>query len=343
MDASRFVFAWYSGLHIASSYVKYWEENSEYEEILSHFPWLLALTMVVIFLTRNLWGTRAWIETHDGIYHLVRQEVFTDALSRGNFPVRWAGSLDNGFGIPLFNYIYPGPYYLGTPLSLLGLNSRWVIKLVEITLYLTGGLGMYFLLAKQSKLYAAISSTLYLTTPYLLLNIFIRGALGEFMAISLIPWTLIALLDMDRKKQLCWYHPIPYFLLLISHNFMSFLFLPIYIIMVYFKYRESWRLVLKSLCLSLGLASFFVLPMLAEQKYLFSIARGDFTYSYFDHFVYPAQLLYGKWGNGFSYPGLNDGFSFALGPTSLFVLGYGIFTAFKRKVWICDFGSSSLD
>ncbi len=288
--------------------------------------------MVAIFLTRNLWGTRAWIETHDGIYHLVRQEVFADALKRGNFPVRWAGSLDNGFGIPLFNYVYPGPYYLGAPLSLLGFNSRWVIKLVEIALYLTGGIGMYFLFAKQSKLYATISSILYLTTPYLLLNIFIRGALGEQMAIAFMPWTLIVLSDLSTRRRLTWYHPLPYFLMFIAHNFLSFLFFPIYLLIVFFKYSGFWRLILSSLLISLGLAAFFIIPMLAEQKYLYSIISANFTYTYLDHFVYAIQLLYDKWGNGFSYPGVNnDGFSFALGPTSLFILTYGIFTAIKKK------------
>lgn len=297
----------------------------------SHLPWLIVIVVVTLFLTRNLWSTRATIETHDGIYHLVRQEVFTNALKRGNFPVRWAGSLDNGFGLPLFNYIYPGPYYLGAPLSILGVSSKWVIKLVEIGLYLFGAIGMYFLFAKKNKFFATVASILYLSTPYLILNIFIRGALGEQMAIACMPWILLSLNDMSEKNSLRWYHPLPYFLMFIAHNFLSFLFLPIYVIVVYFIYRKTWRTILGSLALSLGLGSFFVIPMLAEQKYLYSIANQNFTYNYFDHFVYPIQLIKGVWGNGFSYPGLNDGFSFALGYTSLLVLGLGLIIAIYKR------------
>jgi hypothetical protein len=295
-----------------------------------HLPWLACIVVVGLFITRYLWTTRAGIETHDGIFHLIRQEVFVSELKSGQFPVRWAGALDNGFGLPLFNYIYPGPYYLGAPLSLLGLNAQWVIKIVEVGLYLLGGVGMYLLFAHKHKLYAAISALLYLTTPYLLLNLFVRGALGEFMAISCIPWVLTTFFDMVRQKRLTWYHPLPYALLFISHNFLRFLFLPIYFLLI-LRYRSAWKVVFLGLLLSLGLAAFFVLPMLLEQGLLYSVASGNYTYNYADHFVYPIQLIFGKWGNGPSLSGLGDGLSFALGVTSLVVLGLGSVTAVKKR------------
>jgi hypothetical protein len=296
-----------------------------------HLLWLTAIIILAALLTHNLWSTRAWIETHDGIYHLIRQEVFTSTLRRGVFPVRWAGTLDHGFGLPLFNYIYPGPYLLGAPFSLLGLNPRWVIKLVEIGLYVFGAIGMYFLFSGKNKFYATLMAALYLTTPYLLLNIFVRGALGEQMAIACMPWILLSLHNLSVKKKLSWYHPLPYFLMFIAHNFLSFLFLPIYAIVTYFKYSDIWKLVLKSIAVSLGLSSFFVLPMIFEQKYLYSVVSQDFTFSYLDHFIYPVQLLFSKWGNGYSFPGLSDGISFSLGLTSLVILGFGTFKVFQKR------------
>lgn len=300
------------------------------KKFLAHLPWILALVIVGLFLTRNLWGTRALIETHDGIFHLIRQEVFTDALKHGNFPVRWAPSLDNGFGLPLFNYVYPGPYYLGSIFGLLGLSSKWVLKIVEIGLYLLGGLGFYFLFAQKHKLYALITAIIYLTTPYLLVNLFVRGALGEFMAISLIPWVILALQDLLKKGQLRWYHPFPYFLLFISHNFLSFLFLPIYLILV-IKEKRFWKLALKNFILSLGLSAFFVFPMILEQGLLYSVATGNFTYNFRDHFIYPIQLIYSQWGIGHSYAGTGDGFSFALGYTNVIVLVVSLLTLIYRR------------
>ncbi len=296
----------------------------------SHLPWLLIITVVAIFLTRNLWGTRAWIETHDGIFHLIRQDAFVDSFRSGHFPVRWAGSLDNGFGLPIFNYIYPGPYYLGTPLSLLGLSAKWVIKLVEISLYLLGGIGIYTLFARRHKLYATLCALLYLTTPYLLLNLFVRGALGEFMAISLIPWVLVSLMDMRSRQTLAWYHPLPYFLLFISHNFLSFLFLPIYLAIIFLD-RTALKIVIKSLFLSLLLSAFFIVPMVFERDLLYSVSTGNFTYNFADHFVYPMQLIYSKWGIGHSYAGTGDGFSFGLGFANLAVLFTSLITLYLRR------------
>lgn len=299
-------------------------------KLLSHWLHLLVLCLLTIFLTRNLWSTRAWIETHDGIFHLIRQEVFIDELKSGQFPVRWAGSLDNGLGLPLFNYIYPGPYYLGSVFSLLGLSSKWVIKIVEIGLYLLGGLGFYTLFARRDRLLALITSLLYLTTPYLLLNIFVRGSLGEFMAISLIPWVFVSLQNMRSRRTLEWYHPLPYFLLFISHNFLSFLFLPIYLILTFLD-RTAIKNVLKSLVVSVFLSAFFIIPMINERGLLYSVSSGNFTYSFADHFVYPLQLIYSRWGIGHSYAGTGDGFSFALGLANLAVLFIAILTLFYKR------------
>ena len=298
--------------------------------ITHHWIWLFALGVCVLLLTRNLWGTRAWIETHDGIFHLIRQDVFVSELKTGQFPVHWASSLDNGFGLPLFNYIYPGPYYLGSFLSLLGIGSKWVIKLLTIGLYLLGGVGVYTLFSGQSRRFAFISSLLYLTTPYLLVNIFVRGALGEFMAISLIPWVLVSMYDLSQTKSLRWYHPIPYALLFLSHNFLSFLFLPIYLILIMF-HKSSAKLIITSLVLSLGLSSFFILPMILERGYLTSVTQGNYTYNFADHFIYPIQLIYSRWGIGHSYSGLNDGFSFMLGFANLSFLLVGIIISFLKK------------
>lgn len=300
------------------------------KKLWSHLPWIVCLVLVSLLLTRNLWGTRAWIETHDGIFHLIRQEVFTDSLKSGHFPVRWAGSLDNGLGLPIFNYIYPGPYYLGSVLSLIGLSSKWVIKILEIGLYLLGGLGFYALSAKRHQTFALISSILYLTTPYLLLNLFVRGALGEFMAISLIPWALVALQDIRARQTLSWYHPLPYFLLLVSHNFLSFLFLPVYLVLIFLD-RTALKTVMKSLIASILLSAFFILPMIFERGLLYSVSTGNFTYSFADHFVYPLQLIYSQWGIGHSYAGTGDGFSFALGFANLAVLFLAFRTLFLEK------------
>lgn len=314
-------------------------------KFLSHWPYLLALSLITIFLTRYFWGTRAWIETHDGIFHVIRLEVFVDALKHGQFPVRWAGSLDNGFGLPLFNYVYPAPYYLGTPLFLLGLSSKWVIKIISVGFYLLGGLGVYLTFAK-SRLRALFAATIFLTTPYLMLNLFVRGALGEFIAICLLPWVILSTNDLIKKGKLSWFHPLPYFFLFLSHNFLSFLFLPIYLLILFRNSRKSRILGLVNLFLSVVLAAFFLIPMVLERTLVYAGSGGNFTYNYADHFLYPLQLLWSRWGNGHSVVGIGDGISFQLGIANLLLIGLSLYWGFRHrkssdlKFWlIIAFGS----
>lgn len=294
----------------------------------SHLLPILLLGFITLGLTRYLWSTRSIIETHDGIFHVIRLTEMTEMIKLGHFPVRWAGQLDNGFGLPLFNYVYPGPYYLGLPLTLLGVSAKWVVKLTFMSLYLLGGLGVYALFAKNKRR-AVLLSILYLVTPYLLLNLFVRGALGEFMAISLIPWVALSLRHLSQTRQLRWYHPLPYALLFLSHNFLSFLFLPIYL--AYAVTKKALRPALASLGLSLGLAAFFILPMLAERGYLLSVQQSDFTYTYQDHFLFPSQMLYSPWGGGYSIVGAGDDLSFQLGIPHLTVLVLALSMLIKKR------------
>lgn len=290
-----------------------------------HLPWIIAILLVATLITRHIWGTRGWIETHDGIFHVIRLEEFTHMVQEGGLPVRWAGRLDNGFGLPLFNYVYPGPYYLGLPLMLAGVPAKWVVKLLAIGLYVLGGLGVYAAFAKRSQKLATISALLFLTTPYLLLNIFVRGALGELMAICLIPWVYVAWQDI-KSRGLRWYHPIPYFLLFTSHNFLSFLFLPLYLLLAITD-RSTLNATVKSLGLSFFLSAFFILPMIFERNLVYSGFSSDFTYNYRDHFVYLSQLVQSTWGRGHSVAGVGDGLSFQLGFGSLALVALALFAA----------------
>lgn len=276
-----------------------------------HLLPLLLILLATALLTRHIWGTRGWIETHDGIFHLIRLDAVKQAVLEGQFPVRWVDSLDNGFGLPLFNYVYPLPYYLGLPSLLLGLSTKITFKLLLLGFVTLGGVGVYTLFARRGRLIGLVSALLFISSPYLLLDIFVRGALGEILAIVLMPWVVISWLDL-RGRGLRSYHPLPLALLLLSHNFLSFLFLPIYLYLI-LTHRKSLKASLLSLLLSFGLAAFFVLPMVCERGLVYSGSSGDVTYDYSSHFVYLRQLITSPWGAGYSTGGLGDGLSFALG------------------------------
>jgi len=293
-----------------------------------HLPFLLIIIFFGAYLISSIF-TPGWHTSHDGVYHILRTEEALRMLKLGHFPLRWAGHIDQGFGIPLFNFIYPLPYYFTALLSAL-VGSVWAVKAVMIASYLLGGLGIYTLLAKKDRVLATGLSLIYLMTPYQFLNFFVRGALGEIVALGLMPWALYTFeLLKDGKSKLTWYHPIPLALVFLAHNFLGILF-AVFLLGYSFFLKVNRQKVWLSLLLSFGLATFFLLPMFAERDYLYSLDNQFFTFRFDQHFVYAKQLLYGKWDYWYSVPGPVDGMSFQLGIAQIILSGLGILAILSR-------------
>lgn len=262
-----------------------------------------------------------WYAAHDGIFHIYRTEEALSMLKAGQFPLRWAGNFDQGFGIPLFNFIYPLPYYLTSVISYF-LSSVIAVKFLTVVAYLSGGLGIYQLFKKSGPSIALFLSLIYLMTPYQFLNIFVRGALGEILALGIMPWVLASFNHLLTKSKLSWYHPIPLALLLLSHNFLGILF-GIFIFGYSLCHKSFLRKLILSFCISLGLAAFFLVPMVTEKNLLYSTYHPDLNFRFDQHFVYFKQLLYSKWDYWYSMPGIQDGMSFQLGIIQLFLAVIG--------------------
>lgn len=275
-----------------------------------------------------------WYTSHDGVYHILRTEEALRMLKLGQFPLRWAGSLDQGYGIPLFNFVYPLPYYFSAIFSLF-IGSVWAVKTVTIFSYLIGGIGIYILCGNKNRFIGVALALIYLMTPYQFLNIFVRGALGEIMAMGLMPWVLVMFTWLSQKEEkLKWYYPIPLALLLLAHNFLGILFAVFLIGYAIFQ-SENKKNIFSSLIISFCLASFFILPMILERGNLYSLDKQIFTFDYSQHFVYIKQMIYSKWDYWYSVPGDTDGMSFQLGfaQMALSVLGIGAIIFTKKRTW----------
>ena len=174
---------------------------------------------------------------------------------------------------------------------------------------------------------AVISGLLYGLSPYLFLDIFVRGAIGEIVAMALIPWVIYG---FDQKKKFLSVFALS--AVLISHNLFGVLFLVF--LFVYLVWNKS--LDLRSftyILFSLGLSAFFLLPAILEKNLIASGAENSFTFNYSEHFLYPRQLLYSKWDYWYSLPGPNDGMSFQLGFANIlaYLIGLFVFIFTKNK------------
>lgn len=276
---------------------------------------VIILFLFCLFSLRSLFHP-GFMYSHDSLWHVERLQNMAGLL-KTQFPVRWSPELDHGYGVPLFNFTYPAPYYVGAAVMMMGLGPIKVYNLLLFGAYFLGGLGIYLLSRKRSWV-GLTASLLYLLTPYQFLDIFVRGALGEVVAMGLIPWVLIVLEQVSRTGKLRWYTALPFALLMVSHNFYGYLFGGLmlgYTLLIY----DHKKKVIASLILSLGLVAFFLLPAFIEKSALLFSQTEHLGYR--DHFVYPLQLLYSIWSYFGSLPG-NDSneMSYQLGFPGLLIL-----------------------
>lgn len=289
-----------------------------------HIFSILLIACLAALLLSSLFHP-GFMYTHDSLWHVERLQNMI-SLIPSQFPVRWSPTLDNGYGIPLFNFTYPLPYYAGAVFMFMGLGPVKAFYLLLYLAYFAGGVGVYFLAHK--RLLGLLAGLLYLLTPYQFLDIFVRGALGEVLALGLIPWVIWSYQQISRSGKLSWYSPIPFALLLLSHNFYAYLFTGLLFAFTLVIYDHKVK-ILHSFLLSLALASFFIVPAFFEKSSLLSAQMSDQKIE--THFVYPKQLVYSPWSYLGSLTGENPvEMSYQLGLANIMVICLAVFLALSR-------------
>lgn len=210
-----------------------------------------------------------FFESDDGEWMIIRFSAFHEAFRDGQFPVRFLGRLNNGYGYPVANFLYPGFMYLGEPFKLIGFSFVNVIKII-FGFSLLGSLIFTFLWLRRffDEFSAIIGSLFYLYTPYHLFDIYKRGSVGEVLALAVIPFILL----QTERKSIFW-GSIGTAFLIISHNTLAFLFLPIiifYMLLDILTSKEKKALIYRYtsiLVLGLAMSAFFWIPAFFELKY----------------------------------------------------------------------------
>jgi len=245
--------------------------------IFSFIPFLL------VFLNSNL------IHTHDGLVHLPRMAAYYKALGDGQFPVRWAGDLNYGYGMPLFNFIYQTPYLISSFLIFLGFNLVNSFKLTLSLSYILSGISM-FLFAKEltrNDKWAFFVTILYQFAPFRLVELLVRGSLGEVYTYVFLPLILYGILKFFRLNNYKYLilSSVASGLLVLSHNSVSLMFFAVIILFLFFFSKNIKSFIYAGLSLFLGLllSAYYWIPALFEHKFTY----GDLYMKniYKDHFV----------------------------------------------------------
>lgn len=262
------------------------------------------------------------IPTHDGEYHLIRFYEFDKILRTGNWYPRWAPDLDFSYGLPLFTFVYPLPNYVASLLHFFGTSFLDSVKLVMVIATFCGGIFMY-LWTKEfwGKTGALVSTTVYLFAPYRFVDIYVRGSVGEVLALGIFPGFLWAYTKYLQTKKPIFLALSALFLALtiFSHNILGLMFFAFalcYMAFFLFTTYRTKHMVIASffiLLLSLGLSAIFWIPALTETHFV----RGLQVYNIAQNFPDLFQLLFPSWGSGFFDSNLDNEMSVQIGLTNL--------------------------
>lgn len=231
--------------------------------LLSIFP------IIPYFITSNL------IHTHDGLVHLPRLAAYFKALSDGSIPVRYAGYLNYGYGLPLFNFIYQFPYWVGSLLLSIGFGLVNAFKISITFSFILSGIFM-FLFGKEyfeDDKKAFLATIFYQFAPFRMVELLVRGSYGEVYTYAFLPLVLYGLSMLMKKKSVKGFliTSVAVFLLIVSHNSVALMFFGsavLFVLLVYSNLKKA-MLAISSLFLGLGLASFYWVPALLEHRYTF--------------------------------------------------------------------------
>lgn len=275
-----------------------------------------------------------------GFWAVVLFSVF--AWAPTTYPGYWQ-ALD-GFR-PVFNAVRPGAvagvaiqpdlwrgsgsaaYLIAQPLMLIGLSPVAAVRATFAIAIVLGGLGMYVWLRERwGDRAAGLAGLLFMLWPPLLATIYVRGSLSDAVILGLLPLAFAGIAiyaDHGRPSAVA---VIALTLIWMWRTQAGLAAAASLLLLAYALFVERSRLA--SIVVALSAAAGFT-SLLS----LWSV-RAPSTVDFFEHFVYPHQLLYGVWTVAPSIPGWQDAYPFQLGISVLAFGAIGLWLWLtQRQTW----------
>lgn len=295
----------------------------------------LFFILVTISITTPFFK-QGFFTLHDGEQHLARIAAFVNAFRNHNLIPRFVPYFNKGFGHPVLIFQYPLGNYLGAILFMIGFSIFDAIKIIYFCSLFLSAYFMYLYVKKISSLEAAVTAgLLYLLAPYRLVNIYVRGALGEIIAFVFMPLIFLYIEELADTKRLesVFKLAIAVALIILAHNVTSLLFLPFAFLYCLIKVKNKILFCFLPFFIGLLLSCFSWFPAFFEARYTFRDKIMGNMFS--DHFLTLKQLITSPWGYGNSVAGPNDGMSFEVGKIHLIlVLLTLIFAIFTNRQYL---------
>jgi len=282
---------------------------------------ILLLLVAVSFFSWRYLLSPGYFPMHDDM-QAMRVLQLHKCLIDGQIPCRWVPDMGYGYGYPQFNYYSPLPYYIMEGFHLLGFSILGSVKIGFILSFVLSALAMFLLGRSLWGNFGGFTSAVFYTyAPYRAMDVYNRGAVGEFWALVFFPlifWAIYQFLKSDKRVYLLWL-ALSFGGLLLSHNISSMIFLPFiagWTLILLFVLKK-WSLLPKlffSGFWGIGLAAFFILPAILEQKFAHTETMLMGYFNYLAHFISWRQIFFSThWGYSSSILGPGDDVSFSVG------------------------------
>lgn len=273
------------------------------------------------------------VVTHDGSVHLLRLIGTADALKFGVMPPIISPSLYNemGYGVNLFYSAFT--CYLPLMIKLFTPTFALALKIFGIIGIILSGCTMYKFSEEVTKnrIIALFSAILYMTAPYKLANVYVRYALGEFMAAIFTPLVFLGMHDLfnkDGKKH--YYIAIGAIGLIFSHT-ISTLYVAIFclIYVMFFIKKLKEKEILKKLLINvlfiILISAMVVFPMIeASTSAEYAIMNND-SMATNNESVYKNTIEFSQF---IKYIDNDRGLTFVIGMPMLLLSIFSVFEVF---------------
>lgn len=290
---------------------------------MKRFFLILSFLFLIFFLGRSALNpfNGKMFNFHDDT-QAARIQQFVMNLKSLKMPPRIAPTFSNRMGFPVFNFYAPTPYWITSTLHLVGLDVISALKISFLLALLLAFFFMYKFLRLYFDFYPSVfGGLLYASSPWMAIEIFIRGNLAEIWFLAILPLVFYMIVKNARSSS-----PLTFVLTvaamamgLTSHNVLSIVLLAVILIFILINKKPLKNYL--ALVLAFSLSAYFFIPAVLEVGMTQAAAIAKNRH-YVEHLLCPWQLWTTPfWGYGGSGPDCdNDGMSFMLGKPQI-VLG----------------------
>jgi len=227
----------------------------------THVSWIAPL-LIAAALLAVLWPLvrSGFYVSDDGEWMVIRLSAFYQSLAAGQFPVRFLDRLNNSYGYPVSNFLYPGFLYIGSVLRYLGMSFVDAVKLILAVSVIGSAAAIFIGLRSRFRTAGSvIGSVSFIFSPYLLYDLYHRGSVGEVLAML-----AASLAVLSVMKGWIWLLAPSVTFLIVSHNTVALIAgMALFLLILAHKSRTNMML---SALLGVGMATFFWLPALMEKS-----------------------------------------------------------------------------